>query len=74
MKKVYLVQYKEGDFYENKVLIHSICVSEEKANEIANELFNKLFEENLKELEQFEEVEDIKEFSKPWIIERNVVE
>ena len=46
MKKVYLVQYKEGDFYENKVLIHSICASEEKANEIANELFNKLFEEN----------------------------
>lgn len=74
MKKVFLVKFKEGDFYENHIEIHSICASEEKANEIANELFNELFEKNLKELEQFEEVEDIKEFSKPWIIERNVVE
>lgn len=74
MKKVYLVEYKRGDFYENHIEIHSICASEEKANEIAKELFNELFEKNLKELGNFEEVEDIKEFSEPWITERNVVE
>lgn len=74
MKKVYLVHYKEGDFYEYNVVVEHVCATEEKANELAKELFKELFKRNLKNLQEFESVENIKEFSKPWVREREVVE
>lgn len=74
MKKVYLVQYKDGDFYEYDIVVEYICATEEKANELAKELFKKVFKRNLKDYQEFESVENIKEFSKPWVREREVIE